>query len=199
MTDLAGMVQEAASFGRVVRFRGRAEVIGLERRHWRQLERLSLDGDAETQAALSRFLDRCGHVMARSVSRNLVTTAGLNYTLSTTLPNGSWYVGQKGSGTVAAADTMASHAGWSELTTYTQATRVALTLSTPSGGSANNSSGPAIFTAPTGGLTFHGWLLVNNSSKGGALGALYSAADHSAPQAIAAGSALRQTLTATVS
>ena len=74
---------------------------------------------------------------------------------------------------------------------------VALTLSAPSGGSANNSAGPAIFTAPTGGLTFYGWLVANNSSKGGTTGTLYSAANHGSPQAITAGSALRQTLTAT--
>lgn len=197
MTDLTAMVQEAAEFGRTIRFRGRAEVWGLEQRYWRELERLSLDGDPETQAALNRFLERYGHVRARILSHNLVTTAGLNHTLTATLPNGSWYVGQKGTGTVSASDTMASHAGWSELTTYTQATRPALTLSTPSGGSANNSAGPAIFTAPTGGLTFHGWLVANNSSKGGTTGTLYSAANHGSPQAIAAGSALRQTLTAT--
>lgn len=197
MTDLAEMVQEAAEFGRTIRFRGRADIVALERSRWRELERLSLDGDLETQAALNRFLTRHGHVQARILSCNLVTTAGLNHTLTATLPNGSWYVGQKGTGTVSASDTMASHAGWSELTTYTQSTRLALTLSTPSGGSANNSASPAIFTAPTGGLTFYGWLVANNSTKGGTTGTLYSAANHSSSQAITAGSALRQTLTAT--
>lgn len=197
MTDLAEMVQEAAEFGRTIRFRGRADIVALERARWRELERLSLEGDPETQAALNRFLVRHGHVLARIVSHNLVTTAGLNHTLTAALPNGAWFVGQKGAGTVSASDTMASHAGWSELSTYTQATRPALVLSTPSGGSANNTASLAIFTAPTGGLTFHGWLVVNTSNKGGATGTLYSAANHSSPQAIAAGSALRQTLTAT--
>ncbi len=199
MTDLTAMVQEAAEFGRRVRFRGRADIVSLERSHWRQLERLSLDGDPETQAALNRFLDRYGHVTARIASRNLVTTAGLNHTLSAALPNGSWFVGQKGAGAVSSSDTMASHAAWSELTTYTQTTRPALTLSTPSGGSASNSASPAIFTAPTGGLTFTGWFVVNSSGKGGTTGTLYSAANHGSAQAILAGSALRQTLSATVS
>ena len=199
MTDLAEMVQEAAEFGRTIRFRGRADIVALERSRWRELERLSLEGDPETQAALNRFLTRHGHVQARILSHNLVTTAGLNHTLTASLPNGSWYVGQKGTGTVSASDTMASHAGWLELTTYTQSTRPALTLSTPSGGSANNSASPAVFTAPTGGLTFYGWLVANSATKGGTTGTLYSAANHSSSQAITAGSALRQTLTATAS
>lgn len=197
MTGLIQMVHEAAEFGRVVRLRGRADVIALERAHWRELERLSLEGDPETQAALNRFLDRRGHVLARTFSRNLVTTAGLNHTLSASLPNGAWFVGQKGAGAVSASDTMASHGAWSELTDYTQTTRPALTLSTPSGGSANNAAGPAIFTAPTGGMTFTGWFVANSSGKGGTTGTLYSAANHTAPQAILEGSALRQTLTAT--
>lgn len=199
MSDLSAIVQEAAAFGHEVRFRGMAEVYVLEPRWQRELERLSLEGDPETQAALDRLLLTCGHPTARVRSNNLITTAGKNFALSAILPNGAWYVLQKGAGTIAAGDTMASHAGWSELTTYTQAARPALTLGTPAGGSADNSGAVAIFTAPTGGLTFNGWGIVNNASKGGTAGTLYSAADHSAPQAIAAGAALRQTLTATLS
>jgi hypothetical protein len=198
MTDFAAFVREAAAAGMEVRFRGRAEIVAVGRAHWRELERLSLEGDPETQAALSRFLDQRGHVLARAVSRNLVTTAGKNYALSAILPNGSWFIAQKGAGTIAVGDTMASHAGWTELTTYTQATRPALTLSTPSAGSANNSANVAIFTAPTGGLTMNGWLLANSSTKGETASTLYSAADHSSPQAILAGAALRQSLTASV-
>jgi len=199
MSDLAAMVQEAAVLGHEVRFRGMAEVYALERRWWRELERLSLEGDRDTQAALDRFLTACGHPVARVRSSNLITTAGKNFALSAILPNGSWYVLQKGTGTVASGDTMASHAGWAELTTYTQAARPALTLGTPVAGSADNSASVAIFTAPTGGLTFFGWGIVNNASKGGTTGTLYSAADHSSSQAVAAGAALRQTLTASVS
>ena len=42
-----------------------AEVYALERRYWRELERLSLEGDLETQAALDRFLLTCGRPVAR--------------------------------------------------------------------------------------------------------------------------------------
>lgn len=181
-----------------VRFTGRSEVVAMPAKYWRELERLSLEGDPETQRALDRLLNK-GFVLRRAVARNLVTTAGKNYAGSTLLPNGSWFVGQKGSGSVSAADTMASHAAWTELTTYTQATRPALTLGSWSGGVADNSANPAIFTAPSGGLTFHGFFVVNASGKNGTTGTLYSVADHSGSQAISAGQALRQTLTATFS
>lgn len=182
-----------------VRFCGIAEVIALPRECWRELERLSLEGDSETQAALAWFLDQRGHRVARVRSFNLTTTAGLNYAGSTLFPNGSWFIMQKGAGSVNAADTMSSHGAWSELTTYTQATRPALTLDSWTAGVATSSAAPAIYTAPTGGLTFHGWGLTTGSAKGGTTGTLYAAADHSSPQVIAAGSALRQTLTGTAS
>ena len=180
------------------RFRGRAEVIAVPRMWQAELERLSYEGDLDTQQRLNALLNKRGFVLRRASARNLVTTAGKNYAGALLLPNGTWFVGQKGSGAVSASDTMSSHAGWSELTTYTQAARPALTLGSWSAGVADNTSSPAIFTAPSGGLTFHGFIVVNNSTKGGTSGTLYSVADHSSPQAISAGLALRQTLTATV-
>jgi hypothetical protein len=182
-----------------VRFTGRAEVIAVPPAHWRELERLSYEADPDTQRALNRLLDKRGHVLRRATARNLVHTAAKNYAGSTLFPNGSWFVGQKGTGTIAVGDTIASHGGWSELTTYTQATRPSLILGAWASGSADNSAAPAIFTAPTGGLTYYGFMVVNASGKGGTSGMLYSTADHSSPQAIAAGQALRQTLTATFS
>lgn len=180
-----------------VRFHGIADVVALPQRCWREMDRLSYGGDPDTQAALNRLLIQ-GHILHRVRSRNLTTTAGLNYAVPTLLPNGSWFIGAKGTGTPQVGDTMSSHATWSELTTYTQSTRPALTLGATSGGVASNSAAVALFTTPTGGLTFTGWFLVNNATKGNPTGTLISVANHASPQVLAAGIVLRQTLVATV-
>src|SRR5205809_7403263 len=62
---------------------------------------------------------------------NLVVNAGLNDLLTQYFKGSAYtaafYVGLKGAGTVAAADTLASHGGWSEVTAYT-GNRKTLTL-----------------------------------------------------------------------
>jgi hypothetical protein len=88
------------------------------------MERLSLAADPESQAALNSLLDRRALRKGRLVARNLTTTAGLTNIGATYFPNGSWFVFPKGAGSVSAADTMASHAAWSEITAYQQPTRV---------------------------------------------------------------------------
>lgn len=181
-----------------VRFSGLAEVVGVPRAQWRELDRLSRDGDADTQAALDRLLRRYGHVISRVRSKNLITDVGLNVAGQLIFPAGKWFILAKGTGTPANGDTMASHAAWSELTTYTQTTRPALTLGSWASGAASNASSVAQFTAPTGGLTFYGWGIVDSATKGGTTGSLISVANHGAPQAIDAGKVLRQTITATV-
>ena len=48
-------------------------------------------------------------------------------------------------------------------------------------------------------MTFTGWFLVNNATKGNTTtGTLISVANHASPQVLAAGIVLRQTLVATV-
>ena len=182
-----------------IRFRGIAEIVALPQSCWREMERLSHGADPDTQAALDRFLRRHGHILHRVRSQNLTTTAGKNYAVPALLPNGSWFIGAKGTGTPVAGDIMASHAGWSEITTYTQTTRPALTLGAASGGVADNSGAVAVFTTPSAGLTYNGWFVVNSSTKGGTTGTMISVADHSSPQVLAAGGVLRQTIVATVS
>lgn len=181
-----------------VRFSGLAEVVGVPRAQWRELDRLSCGGDADTQAALDRLLRRYGHVISRVRSNNLITDVGLNVAGQLIFPVGKWFILAKGTGTPANGDTMASHASWSELTTYIQTTRPALTLGSWASGAASNASSVAQFTAPVGGLTFYGWGIVDSATKGGTTGSLISVANHGAPQAVDAGKVLRQTITATV-
>lgn len=76
--------------------------------------------------------------------------------------------------TVAAADTMASHAGWSEDQNYSEGARQAFTPGTVSGQSVDNSASKAQFSinATT---TIGGGFLTTDSTKGGTAGILVSA------------------------
>jgi hypothetical protein len=138
------------------------------------------------------FRDENGVLIARRTCRNLVTTAGKNLVgnvfFGATAKSATWYVGLKGSGTAAAADTIPSHAGWSEITAYSQTVRQTLTMSSFSGGSATNSGSPAVFTINAGPTTVAGAFIVDSNVKGGTtLGTLYNVADFSAPVTLSAG------------
>ena len=98
----------------------------------------------------------------------------------------SWYLGLYGaasSNNPAAGDTMSSHAGWTEVTDYTEATRpaatfVAATTANPS--VVTNSASKAQFTMNAT-VTVGGAFLTSNNTKGGTSGTLFSAKDFSAP------------------
>ena len=133
---------------------------------------------------------------------NLVVTAGrdkyLDATLKTGLATPAWYVGLKGTGTVVAADTMASHAGWAELTPYSNATRPAFTAGTISGGSVDNSASKAVFNinSPS---TIFGAFMADNSTKGGTTGTLLGAGDFTASRAVENGDTLNVQVTCSIS
>lgn len=120
---------------------------------------------------------------------NLVTTAGKNDLINVGFGAGtqkpSWYVLLKGAGTAAAADTAASHAGWSEVTAYGESVRQAFTPAAASGGSTSNTASPAVFTI-NGSATIAGAGLISNSTKGGSSGVLYSVGDFGASLTVVA-------------
>lgn len=139
--------------------------------------------------------------------KNLVTTAGKNKLLDATLKTGltspAWYVGlvtgPGGSNTYAAADTMSSHAGWTESTAYSEATRQALTLGSIASGSVDNSASKAVFTLNAT-ATIGGAFLVDNSTKGGTTGTLYSVGSNSnGDKSGGSGDTISVTYTATIS
>ena len=111
---------------------------------------------------------------------NIVVNVGLDYLLDAGLSGGtpitSWFVGlTDGTPTVAAADTMASHAGWVEVTAYSEGTRQAWTDGGVSGQSVDNVGNEATFTINADTTVIGGAFLVSNSTKGGTTGTLYAA------------------------
>jgi len=150
--------------------------------------------------------DAEGNLKWEESSHNLVVNVGLQ-DMNTQYFTGSgytaaWYLGLYGAGasnTPAAGDTMSSHAGWTEVTAYSQATRPACSFGTPTTADpsvATNSVSPATFSinATT---TVGGAFLTSNNTKGGTTGILFSAADFSSPgdRAVVSGDTLSVTYT----
>ena len=150
--------------------------------------------------------DKDGNLKWEDEAPNLVVNVGLQ-DMNAKYFTGSaytaaWYIGLYGAGasnTPAAGDTMSSHAGWTEVVAYSQATRPACTFGTPTTANpsvATNSASPATFSinATT---TVGGAFLTSNSTKSGSTGTLYSAADFSSPgdRSVVSGDTLNVTYT----
>jgi len=146
--------------------------------------------------------DRDGKLKWVEEFDNLVVTAGRNKYLDATLKTGlaspAWYVGLKGTGTVDPADTMGSHAGWSTITPYSNATDPAWTPGTISAGSVDNSASKAVFNINAG-ATVYGAFMKDNNTKGGTTGTLLGAGDFSASRAVESGDTLSVTVTCSIS
>lgn len=129
---------------------------------------------------------------------NLVTTEGRNKYLDATLKTGltspAWYVGLKGTGTVVAGDTLASHSGWSEITPYT-GNRPAWTSGTISSGSVDNSASKASFSINAT-VDVYGAMLASVNS--GTSGTLLGAGDFSAMKSVSSGDTLQVTITCSI-
>ena len=150
--------------------------------------------------------DAQGNLKWSAESKNLVVNGGLQ-DMNAKYFTGSaytaaWYLGLYGAGasnTPAAGDTMSSHAGWTEVVPYSNATRPVCTFGTPTTANpsvATNSASPASFTINAT-ATVGGAFLTSSSTKSGTTGILYSAADFGAPgdRAVASGDVLTLTYT----
>ena len=134
--------------------------------------------------------DKDGNLKWSADTKNLVVNAGLAYMAGTALTSvaqiTTWYIGLYGAGasnTPAAGDTMSSHAGWTEVVAYSNATRVAatfVTATTANPSVVTNSASPATFNI-NGTTTVGGAFLTSGSAKSGTTGTLFSAADFSSP------------------
>jgi len=134
--------------------------------------------------------DKDGNLKWEAQSKNLVVNVGLAYMAGTALTSvaqqTSWFLGLYGAGasnTPAAADTMSSHAGWTEVVAYSNATRVAatfVTATTANPSVVTNTASPATFNI-NGTTTVGGAFLTSGSAKSGTAGTLFSAADFGSP------------------
>jgi hypothetical protein len=138
---------------------------------------------------------------------NLVVNAGLKLMNDTFFAGSAytavWYLGLitgPGSGTTfAASDTMSSHIGWTEDTTYSNTNRPTVTF-----GAASLADPSVIATSATsftinGATTVAGAFLTTNNTKGGTTGTLFSASDFTGGDRIlASGDTLNVTYTFTL-
>ena len=134
--------------------------------------------------------DKDGKLKWSAETKNLVVNEGLQYMAGTALTSvaqiTTWYIGLYGAGasnTPAAGDTMSSHAGWTEVVPYSNATRVAATFATATTANPSvvtNAASPATFNINAT-STVGGAFLTSGSAKSGTTGTLFSAADFAAP------------------
>jgi hypothetical protein len=163
----------------------------------------------EAAKATGRFLMECydkdGVLKWSAEEKNLVVNVGLQYmagvalTSTTQILTTSWYIGLYGAGasnTPAATDTLASHAGWTELIPYSgnrpAVTFVAATNANPS--VVTNSASPAAFSINATQVVGGAFLC---SAASGTSGTLFSAADFQSPgdRSVVSGDTLNVTYT----
>lgn len=146
--------------------------------------------------------DKDGNLKWEDTFKNLVVNTGLDDLLDKRFKASSYtsddYVGlTDGTPSFAAGDTMASHAGWTEITAYSEGTRQALTLGSVSGQSVDNSASKASYSI-NGTATVGGAFVATDSTKGGSAGTLYGGgAFTGGDRSVASGDTLNVTVTLT--
>jgi hypothetical protein len=147
--------------------------------------------------------DKDGNIKWTDTFQNLVVTVGKNDLLdkyfSGSAYTAAWYIGLvDGASTPSynAADTMSSHAGWTESTAYSNGTRVAPSWSSASAGSKTTGATAFNINATA---TIAGCFMTTVSTKGGTTGILYSAGNFTGGnKSVTSGDTLNVTYTASV-
>lgn len=146
-----------------------------------------------------------GNLKWKEEAKNLVVNVGLKdmndkYFTGSTY-TAAWYLGlitgPGASTTIAAGDTMSSHAGWSENTGYSNANRPTCTFgaaTTADPSVISNSASVAVFNINAT-STIAGAFLTSSNTKGGTTGILFSASDFQSPgdRAVVSGDTLNVT------
>jgi hypothetical protein len=148
----------------------------------------------EAVAAGGVFTIQCigadGQIKWEENLKNLVVNQGLQ-DMNTKYFKGvsytaAWYIGLYGaaaSNDPTAADTAASHPGFTEIVPYSNATRPAATFGTATTADPSvisNSAAPAVYTINAT-ATVGGAFLISDNTKSGTAGVLFSASDFAAP------------------
>lgn len=133
------------------------------------------------------------------ITKNGITDEGIHYNLDTAFTNNdtaeaTWYAGlidNAGFTGVDPSDVMSSHTGWSECTTYDEATREVLSFAAAS---SRSITAEVSFTLNAT-KTIRGLFVVTNSTKGGTTGVLWSTALYSTAPDMEAGQVLTSNYT----
>ena len=137
-----------------------------------------------------------GKIKWEESADNLITNEGLDHILDVVLHGTSavspWYVGLKNTGSVAAADTLASHAGWAENSNYT-GNRQEYVEAAASSQSTTNSANKASFAIDTDSQTIAGAFLA--SAATGTSGTLLCVVNFSSSKSADDGDTLEVTYT----
>lgn len=141
---------------------------------------------------------RDGKLHHKEIAPNGVTNIGKNTVLDTYFrnqaPPTTWFLAFiDDPATLAAADTMASHAGWTESQGYTEGTRPAWVTVAAASQAITNST-PATFTINATDTLF-GIFAVDESTKGGTTGVLWATAAFASPIPVINGDILKITYT----
>lgn len=147
-------------------------------------------------------LDKDGNLIQAYDFPNDIVNVGKNDLLDVYFSDGTqtaasaWVIGlisNSSYSALAAADTMASHGGWTEFTGYSQSTRVAWTPGNPSSQSITNGTAATFDINATG--TVKGIFVANQNTKGGTSGILWATALFSADVPVTSGDQLKVTYT----
>lgn len=131
---------------------------------------------------------RDGKVIWVEEGPNLIVTTGRNKLLDETLEGSgytaAWYMGlidNAGFSAIAAADTMASHAGWAEADEYDEATREAISFGAASAGTKATDADCSFTMNAT--ITINGVFIAASGTKNESASVLFAAKSFSAARA----------------
>ena len=144
--------------------------------------------------------DENGKLVWQETIKNIVPTLGLNDILNQYFEGSGYtaahYVGLKSTGTPVLADTMASHATWTELEIYSEAVRQTLSYSAAASGS--KVAAQVSFSIDDSG-TIGGTFISTDAVMGATDGILISALNFSSSHTVASGYTLTDDITFTLS
>lgn len=131
---------------------------------------------------------RDGRVIWVEEGPNLIVTTGRNKLLDETLEGSgytaAWYMGlidNAGFSAIAAADTMASHAGWAEADEYDEATREAISFGAASAGTKATDADCSFTINAT--ITINGVFIAASGTKNESASVLFAAKSFDSPRA----------------
>lgn len=170
---------------------------------------MSPSAEDQIKAPRARFIVEClgpdGEVKWTEDFLNTVFTVGkvnlLDVYFGAVAKPSAWYLVLKGTGTEVAADTLASHASWTERSdVYSAANRptVAFSAASASGANGQISTSAAVSVAITTAGTVAGAGLTQTQVKATTTGVMYNAGDFSAARTVAIGDTLNVSLQLTI-